>query len=312
MVLYKCKRCNYTTHNKSYFRKHLKRKIPCIVVNENVSLVTLLYELDSKNKKNVSQNVSQNDKNVSQNVSHDKNVSQNVSHINNLDKNNEDITDNNVTKNNSTGYSCKYCGKIYSHRQSKHKHEKNCKENIDNKVAKVVAEEIAKRDNIISELRTQMNVLMGKVGETHNHNNITNYNTYNIILNAFGKENTSYLSKNKVNGLIERNGAFNCIPKLLKYIHFNPEHVENRNITIPNTKQAYAKVFDGEKWVYQDKKLTIDAMTDKALDIINIHYNHGNQKLMDKLIENYEENDKDTKKKLYKNTELMILNNKNE
>ena len=67
-----------------------------------------------------------------------------------------------------------------------------------------------------------------------------------------------------------------------------------------------------ESYIDQDKKLTIDAMTDKALDIINIHYNHGNQKLMDKLIENYEENDKDTKKKLYKNTELMILNNKNE
>ena len=156
-----------------------------------------------------------------------------------------------------------------------------------------------------------MNVLMGKVGETHNHNNITNYNTYNIILNAFGKENISYLSSNKVNGLIEKNGAFNCIPKLLKYIHFNPEHVENRNITIPNTKQAYAKVFDGQKWVYQDKKLTIDAMTDKALNIINTHYN-GNKKHMDKLIENYEENDKNTKKKLYKKTELMILNNKSE
>ena len=33
---------------------------------------------------------------------------------------------------------------------------------------------------------------------------------------------------------------------------------------------------------------------------------------MDKLIEKYEENDKNTKKKLYKKTELMILNNKSE
>ena len=73
-----------------------------------------------------------------------------------------------------------------------------------------------------------------------------------------------------------------------------------------------AKIFDGEKWIYRDKNLAISEMTDKALGLINTHYNYGNKKHMDTLIEKYEDNDEPTKKKIYKETEIMILNNKNE
>ena len=36
---------------------------------------------------------------------------------------------------------------------------------------------------------------------------------------------------------IVENNPMNSVPKLLKEIHFNPEHNENHNIYIPNKKQ---------------------------------------------------------------------------
>ena len=54
--------------------------------------------------------------------------------------------------------------------------------------------------------------------------------------------------------------------QLLKYIHFNPEHIENQNIKIPNKKEPYAEVFNGSIWEISDKKRTIKDMTDQEMD----------------------------------------------
>ena len=49
MVIYTCKRCGYSCKNKSYYRKHLLRKIPCEAMLENISIETLLEELSTFN-----------------------------------------------------------------------------------------------------------------------------------------------------------------------------------------------------------------------------------------------------------------------
>ena len=43
MVVYGCKRCGYSTNNKSYIRKHLLRKNPCTCVLLTIPL-SLIYE----------------------------------------------------------------------------------------------------------------------------------------------------------------------------------------------------------------------------------------------------------------------------
>ena len=48
MVQYKCKRCGYTVDHKGNFYKHLIRKNPCKVKYENISIETLLCELEKK------------------------------------------------------------------------------------------------------------------------------------------------------------------------------------------------------------------------------------------------------------------------
>jgi hypothetical protein len=154
---------------------------------------------------------------------------------------------------------------------------------------------------IISELRKQVEQLLRNQGS----NNIT-YNT-NIVLNAFGKENMSYITNDYIKGLISK-GPINSIPQLLQHIHFNPEHQENHNIKIPNKKLAYAEIYNGSTWDITDRKQAIEDMTDKAYNLINLHYSGGNE-YMNQFKELYENNDKSLTKRVTKDTEMMILNN---
>ena len=157
-----------------------------------------------------------------------------------------------------------------------------------------------KDKEIISELKNQIEVLLKGKGNVYNY-------SQNIIVQPFGKENTSYIEQEYINNLIKK-GALQCIPKLLQHIHFNSNHQENYNIKIPNKKQSFAQVFNGHNWEYKDKRHTIDNMTNKAFGIINRHYNTGSNKYMDDVTKKIESNNKELVKKLHKDTEIMILN----
>ena len=233
---------------------------------------------------------------------------------------------------------CRYCKRQYSRKDNLNRHLKICKirdeilngdnDSYDNSSSQSTNEssddnkdlytkdevyemlqktkqEFVYRDTqnqtIISELRKQVEQLLRNQGS----NNIT-YNT-NIVLNAFGKENMSYISNDYIKGLISQ-GPITSIPQLLQHIHFNPEHQENHNIKIPNRKQAYAEIYNGSTWDITDRKQAIEDMTDKAYNLINKHYSGGNE-YMNKFKDLYENGDKNLNKRITKDTEIMILNN---
>lgn len=165
--------------------------------------------------------------------------------------------------------------------------------------------EMRQRDMaLICDLKTQVGVLLDKVGNTYNTN------TYNIVINPFGKENVKYISPDYVNKLIN-NGPYESIPKLLEYIHFNPKHKENHNIKISNKKQPYAQIYNGKEWLIQDKKRTINSMSNKAFTIINEHYSGTNQ-YMQSFTESYTKRIPELTKRLRKDVEIIILNNQND
>ena len=130
--------------------------------------------------------------------------------------------------------------------------------------------------------------------------------TTQTVLNAFENENTSYITSEYIKGLIN-SGPMNSIPKLLQHIHFNPEHQENHNVKIPNKKQSYAEIFNGSTWDIQDRKQTMEVMTDNAYNLLNTHYSGGNE-YMNKFKDQYDSNDINLTKRLQKDTEIMILN----
>jgi hypothetical protein len=98
--------------------------------------------------------------------------------------------------------------------------------------------------------------------------NCNNYNDnrtihYHISLNKYGRE--SY--PDDIKALSDAvKGVNKAIPNLVKLRHFDNRHPENQNIMIPNKKQNKIKIYDGTKWITEDKRLTIE---DKLQEFTN-------------------------------------------
>ena len=295
MPQYVCPRCGYNSHIKTYLSKHFKRKKICPPTCSDMEIEECIKQvLGEENVDVIKCNHLRNQMSSSGVIKCNPNV------IN---------CNPNVIPCNQNLISCQFCDKKFTARQNKWRHEKTCKERgtyskeeVAEVVAEKVAEKMADKDKLIDELKSQIEVLLTKVGDTH----IQNQNNTYIVINAFGKEDTSYIQGGFIKKLIKQ-GPYSSIPRLLKAIHFDPDHKQNHNIKIPNKKHALAKIYNGEVWEYKNKKDTINDLTDKAYNIIEDHY-EGNNKHMNKFIEHYD-NDEKTSKKVFKDTEIMILNN---
>ena len=271
MVQYICPRCNYSTKQRSDIKKHFKRKKPCIIINENLTPEECFYKVlgvVTKNESKMNPKCPKVTKNESKMNPNREKVTKNESKMNpngftydffensNLRFENKKVVNNNINKNGQIKqkkYKCPKCKKVYSTNSNLHKHIKNCiedqtrtysKEELDfllekkvTRTTKTVFDKLEDKEKMIYELTKQVEKLTNKVGNT-------TYNTYNIMINPFGKEDTSYISGDYIRNLIN-SGPYNSIPKLLKYIHFNPEHKENHNVKIPNKKQPFAEIFNG-------------------------------------------------------------------
>ena len=110
---------------------------------------------------------------------------------------------------------------------------------------------------------------------------------------------------------------YGAIPKLIEKVHFNDAKPENKNIMLPNKKDNLVKVFQGDKWVYKDKKETITNLVDSKYLIIDDHFEDNNDKLpryitseFIKFKKYYDESDNDMVENLKKDCELVLLNNR--
>ncbi|MAO33164.1 MAG: hypothetical protein CMD03_00200 [Flavobacteriales bacterium] len=176
------------------------------------------------------------------------------------------------------------------------------------------------KNNEIQELKEMVEKLLIENRSTTITNNTTNNNTTtnNIInINNYGDENTKYITSDYILKLLKNRPA-KTIPELIKYTHFNEAHPENQNIKITNKKEPYVKIMKDDKWELQDRKNTIIDLIDKQ------HIKISDPKV-EKKIENqcttqekinivrcnemYMEEDEDYMKRLYNESELVMLNN---
>ena len=104
-----------------------------------------------------------------------------------------------------------------------------------------------------------------------------------------------YITSSIVNKLIQC-GPYKSIPRLIKHLHFNPKHKENQNVKIPNRKEKYAKIYNGNEWEFRDKKETIEDLSVKAYGILENEYEDScvNNIKMDKFIKEFGEDDNTT------------------
>ena len=287
MVEYKCKRCGYITNKKTNMLTHFKRKNICKPHLEDIAIEILQNEILHPNSTFL--------------------------HL--------DSTQIAPFSTQTLNFECKYCKKHFTRKTGLTKHLKICKYQV-KKIEKNENEikwELEKKElkdkieDLIVELSNVKSTIKNTIKTTTN--NTTNI-TQNIVILNYGNENMDYLDKPYLSNLI--NGAFGAIPKLIKKIHYDPEHPENHNIKITNKKLPYAEVLKNNKWELQDKeKFLTDLLEDKYY-ILEDYYNELldknkeetiNKEVMEKFMEKYNIEDEELLKTIKKKAEILILNN---
>jgi len=303
-----CEYCNYSTKYKSDLTKHKKTK------KHRNKLLSLGIKIEEQD------HIIQNNPKIIQN---NPVLIQNNPEI---IQNNPAIIQNNPQKSQKL-YKCDYCSKTFTIHANKRRHELHrCKDNPDF-VDKIIDAKNSKIKNLEKdkealekdkekweiekqELYKQVSTLLDKVGDTTNIQN-------NIILNNYGSEDLSHISKTLKTELL--NIPYCAIPKMIEAIHFNNEKPENKNIMLPNKKENLVKVYEGNKWVYKNKNDTITDLVDSKYTIIDEHYEELNSEnkvpaqiktTFTKFRKFYDENDAEMVEKLKHECELVLLNNR--
>ena len=309
MVNYKCPRCGYEINIKTKYMNHLRRKHMCknILSDNNLQGEYIKYNITEKIKCQQNVNVLS--------TKHKK-CQQNVNVL--------------LTKNDEL-YECEYCNKQFNSRQGRWKHLKICKEklkddedkeNLLNLVEMLNKQLDEQREQLnkqleeqreqIKEQNEQIKELIKKAGvNIGTQNNIQN----NIQILAYGNSDISHLTdKDYVKCLKHSNF---CIPHLIKEIHFNPKKPENHNIYISNLKNNYVMIYNGHKWMLNDREESIQNLIDDKESIIEQKLEewieNGNKypdimKKFNKYLEK-KENDK-VINKVKSEIKLMLFNNR--
>ena len=317
MVQYTCKRCGYTTKHKGSFLNHLNRKNTCQPLLEDISIdeIKKWYKLGVNKNTTVFEQekpVLEQEKPVF--AKPGKNQEKPTFQKTRTGKNQEKpaFLEKKII--------CEFCGKTFSRTYGLTCHLKKCKKKINMENEK--DEKIKEKNNEIQELKKIVEKLLVENKNTtitNNNTNTTNNNTTNNIINInnYGDEDTKYITSDYILKLLKNRPA-KTIPELIKYTHFNDDHPENQNIKITNKKEPYIKVRKNDKWELQDKDETIT-------DLIDRQQIHLMDEIVEKKIENvctnsekiniercndlYNEDNKEYMKRLYNESELIIINN---
>ena len=291
MPIYECFHCNYHTKYKSDFSKHLKTKKHRDNAELNQENPTELMVMSQKEPKK-----SQKEPKKSQK---------------------EPIKSKKVHK-------CDYCDETFNTIPSKRRHELHrCKHNNirgslitkqENHI-KILEKKMEKQRKEMEkqkkELMKQIEILLTKVG--NNNTTITN----NIQLNNYGNEDLSHITNKQKTQMLKI--PYVMIQRLIEYVHFNDKKPENKNIMIVNKKDKYIKIFKDGKWIYRDKKETLEMLVDGKYFILDEHFNEIPDEYLSDIERNrylifqdkYDNKDNELHKFLLDKTELTLLNQMN-
>ena len=242
MKIYKCPRCNYSTHILTIYIRHLKRKKICEPNLSKTNLQKEYLKYDIKDKLILTQNTSLK---TSKNEGSLK-ITQNTSKIN----------------------KCKYCDKVFNRVDNLTRHYGTCK---DKKKTDEANENMLELVNLLNEQKlefknelekknNQINELIKKAGI--NNSTITQNIQNNIKLLAYDKTDLSDLTEKDFIRCFNHNNM--CVPHLVKRIHFNPKKPENHNVFISNLKSGHIMIYDGIQWnTYVRDEVVNDIFDDK-------------------------------------------------
>ena len=333
---YSCLRCGLDFKQRGHLENHLNRKNICEPILEPMSIdeVKNYYNINlNENLPPKSTKIHQKSTKIHQNPPNHPQINSTKIHQNPPKFYESSTKIHQNPPKSGIVYECPYCYKRFSRSDSLNRHYGRCKEMKKNKENQDKDEEIKELKQIVKQLITNQNNI-GAPNSCNNSNNVntTNNNDYsnnsynmtnsnndnsmNIHINNYGCENKDYITKDYLIELLK--SPFEAIPKLIEYTHFNKEHPENQNIKLPNKKQPYVKVLKDDKWIYADRKSTIlDLIDEKHCELndgplkkhIDKNFSDSLQDRFERFNERYLNDEKEFANQLYKETELVIINN---
>lgn len=185
---------------------------------------------------------------------------------------------------------CMKCNRIFISLINLQKHlnkKKSCDNNEIYKCEFCNKQYITKR-NYTNHLKIHVNNT--QINNINNTNvNITNnVNSNNIInnyitINKFGKEDLSYLTKDKICNILDL--GFQAMPELIRETHFNKNHPQNHNVYITNLNKKTILIYDGERWIVTHKENVIDDIISSNEDFIAMNCEELKGTLSERAIE---------------------------
>jgi hypothetical protein len=210
-------------------------------------------------------------------------------------------------KNNDCKYKCHTCDKTYSTNGNMNKHLKKCK------VGKKSNELDNLIDNELKELmmmKEKFNGLMAKIIKKET------YIESNIKLTAFGNEDLNYITED--NWLQILSSGSDCVKKLIECIHFNINNPKYHNVYIPNFRNPFVLIFNGNNWDMIKIGNIIDQLKDEKTNHILQKFKEMKEqcKLNDDILNKMEkfinEKDEDSfRSNLNNEIKLMLYNKRN-
>jgi hypothetical protein len=286
MVNYNCPRCGFNTNIKTKYTSHLSRKYICksVIGNNNLQSEYIKYNIADKicyfnDTAEIPQKTAKTKKTtaeIPQKTAEIKKISVKYSKKNGKVK---------------KMARCKFCDKEFIRKDSLPRHLKTCKEKLKdeeekgnllnliellNKQLEEQRESLNKQleqqnkekeeyKKQIEEQNIQIRELIKKtgvnIGNQYN-NNIQN----NIQILAYNNTDISHLTDKDYMKCLKH--ANFCIPHLIEKIHFNPKKPENHNIYISNLKNNYVMIYNGSKWMINDRDESIQNLIDDKESII--------------------------------------------
>jgi hypothetical protein len=241
MVIHVCEKCHKEFNRKDNYARHLSRKIPCqkMAFEEVYNNITPNCTKKSANCTKKSAKYAEKKK---------KNILQ---------------------------LKCKFCKKKFSRRFTLNRHIEICKIKLfeikqeeQKKIQKLIdinEQLLNSQEELIKNQKnneTKLEILQINVNKLKQNKIINN----NITLIAYNKPDLSHLTNNDYMKIMNR--GLNSVPHLIKAIHFNPKKPENKNIYIPNIKNKYVMLWNGDDWELNNGDDILDDLYENNSNIL--------------------------------------------
>jgi hypothetical protein len=172
---------------------------------------------------------------------------------------------------------CKCCNKIFYDSSNRKKHEVKCLSDQKYKLleAKVHELELMLKSGVNPLPINNNNPLsIEKHNNSHNttmtNNNTTNI-TNNFVINKFGCEDISHITKKDMITVFRK--CFSSVPHFIKLKHFNKETPQNCNMYIADIKSRYAFIYNNDKWEITDKNALLQDLYSENCNYLECEFN---------------------------------------